>query len=223
MSSDPTTKEIEPLGTFLRNKRREKRLDKKTLINETKIPPKTLEAIENDDFSALPAEAFARGFYSLYAKSLELDPEQILRRYEKVRGLPPRKNYETTTLQGDSKPVNSLAARPPVSLTSLLGFALVMAIFILGGICWYFSWNPATFLSEQLRSFQKSSTQEEMKQEEAPAEKKEDKKKKNLSMSLGPRAAFAAPLVVMSGKEESYTRKNGVVFITIPAKQQSEK
>jgi cytoskeletal protein RodZ len=221
MGSDSTTPEFESLGTFLRNKRLEKRIKISDLINGTKIPSKALEAIEKDDFTALPAEAFTRGFYVLYAKHRNLDPQQILIRYEQARGLPPKASYEVTSIQGSEKPVNLLAAPPAISFSSLLGFVLVITILGVGGVCWYFSWNPATFISEQLRNFQNGSQDEENQEQKTPDEV--EKKKNDITRSLGPKQAFAAPLVVMKGEKVSQTTKNGVVFITIPSEENHKK
>ncbi len=46
-----------------------------------RIPVKTLRALEEGDFSVLPAEVYARGFLKQYAEALALDPVPLLREF----------------------------------------------------------------------------------------------------------------------------------------------
>ena len=52
----------ETLGAFLSRTRRELNLDLNKIAEDTKISIKNLEAIENSNFTSLPAEVFSRGF-----------------------------------------------------------------------------------------------------------------------------------------------------------------
>jgi len=65
-------------GTTLRLRREEKKLTLEQVSAETKIRVNYLQAIENDQFSALPSLAQARGFLRLYASFLGLDPYALL-------------------------------------------------------------------------------------------------------------------------------------------------
>ncbi len=47
----------------------------------TRISRRYLEALEDEDFEALPAPVFARGFLRSYAQYLGLDPTALVRRY----------------------------------------------------------------------------------------------------------------------------------------------
>jgi len=154
MVNDPSLSDSEPLGQFLRRHRIEKGQDVAEVAEETKIPPATLQAMEEGDYKSLPADAFARGFYSIYARHLEVDVDYVLEHYAKERGASPKntkKTLQTPSKLGES--VSPMAERPMVSPISILGCSLVIFILIATGISWYFSWNPARFLSEQLRSF----------------------------------------------------------------------
>lgn len=141
------------LGDLLRETRIKLGLDLATIAEGTRISPKNLEAIEESNYSALPAEVFARGFYTIYAKCLSLDPVQILEMYRKERKYLPQGNHDQTL------PPNRLAqnmrnlADPPSSLPfAYFGFSLLLLLLFCGFLCWYFSWNPATYLSVKLRS-----------------------------------------------------------------------
>lgn len=155
MSEEQKLDQQENLGNYLVRMRREKNISFEELLGETKIPKKTLLAIESNDFSQLPPDAFARGFYVLYAKNLQLDHTTILSRYERERqGTIGRSHHRATKQPGQQ--VNTMAARPSMKTGSTIGFSLVILIAFVSFLSWYFSWNPATFLSEKLRSFQVS-------------------------------------------------------------------
>jgi hypothetical protein len=53
----------------------------KAIWEETKIPIKTLENIELENYKALPPEVYVRSFVSTYAKFLSLDPEKAVKEY----------------------------------------------------------------------------------------------------------------------------------------------
>jgi cytoskeletal protein RodZ len=164
MVNDPSFSDTETLGQFLQRQRTEKGVELLEVAEETKIPPKTLEAMENGDFSALPADAFARGFYAIYARLLDLDVDGILERYTKERGLSlmnQKMTVQTPSRLGDT--VSPMAERPLVTPLSALSFTLVIIVLIITGICWYLSWNPANFLSERLRSLGKGPAVEQRK------------------------------------------------------------
>jgi len=143
------------LGAFLKSTRREKGLDINAVTNETKISERNLRAIEEGDFTLLPAEVFARGFYRLYAKTLSLDPDEIIARYDKERGTQPRTpSILSAPAIKNGEDVGSMAERPSMLPSSTIGLALIILLLFGGFLCWYFSWNPASFFSQKLRSLQ---------------------------------------------------------------------
>lgn len=156
MSIESSETEHKSLGDLLRQTRVKHGLDLEQISIETKITIANLKAMEENNFSSLPAEAYARGFYTLYAKTLALDTEEVLRIYseEKVH-LPSPVNQSTPTPFIRAKHVRSMTERPTIMPTSCTGL-IILVILLLGALlCWYYSWNPATFLSDKLRSFQK--------------------------------------------------------------------
>ena len=153
MTEKNQSAKAESLGGYLRRLRIEKNFEIEDVLQETKIPQKTIRAMEADDYDILPADVFARGFYTLYAKFLGIDHNEVISRYEKERKTPTAMgSYSLPSHQG--KQVNTLAARPSMATGSFFGFGLVVLIAFIALVCWYYSWNPATFLSEKLRSFQ---------------------------------------------------------------------
>jgi flagellar biosynthesis protein FlhG len=68
-------------GAVLRAVRQSRGLDLKDVSQTTKIGLPHLRALEDDDFGALPALVYVRGFVSEVAKLLRLDPLQVSRTY----------------------------------------------------------------------------------------------------------------------------------------------
>lgn len=156
MSSTYAETESLSLGDYLRTTRINQGLDLVTVSEHTKISAKNLRAIEESDFDALPAEAFTRGFYALYAKSLSLDSEEVLEIYKQER---PKQHESTNNPMSPprklAQDVSNMAERPTFMPFSFLGLVLLLLLFFGGFLCWYFSWNPATYLSQKLRSLDK--------------------------------------------------------------------
>jgi flagellar biosynthesis protein FlhG len=68
-------------GALLRLVRESQGLELKQISRRTKINQVFLEAVEGDDFSALPALVYVRGFVAEMAKCLRLDPVQVAHTY----------------------------------------------------------------------------------------------------------------------------------------------
>jgi cytoskeleton protein RodZ len=77
------------IGAILEDARRRQGIDIETLAERTKIRPKYLRALENEDWEALPGPAYARGFIRAYAKQLGIDSEVLVDEY--------RQRHETPT------------------------------------------------------------------------------------------------------------------------------
>ncbi len=155
MSHQSTEIEFTNLGEFLRETRLSLNIDLSTVAEETRISSKCLQAIEENDFNALPADAFARGFYTLYAKSLALDPLEILERYTQERPKHHKSGFQLDNQQNKrAQEVGNMAERPTFVPFSFFGLTLLLFLLFGGFLCWYFSWNPATFLSQKLRSLE---------------------------------------------------------------------
>lgn len=173
MENNDSSTDFETLGALFRRLRLERSLDINDVAEETRIPPKTIRAIETDDYDRLPAPAFARGFYSLYAKMLDLNHDEVIRRYYEER----TENSTTKTsskLPAPSwqqhKNIGTMAERPYLTPGSIIGSALLVLILLVSGIFWYIGYNPATGISQWLRNFQEEPTvqvQQETDQDQA--------------------------------------------------------
>lgn len=157
MTKETVEPASESLGQFLKNARDTQGYDVDTICTETRISRSNLQAMESDDYDSLPADAFAKGFYNIYAKVLGLDPEEIIARFLAERGSTLQGNGQTLQnppARKAQKQVGNMAEPSGVSPLSTIGFALLLLIIIGAGVCWHFNINPATFISEKLRGLQ---------------------------------------------------------------------
>ncbi len=73
------------LGNFLRLKRKEAKLSLKNIADQTYIGLNYLDAIENGNYNKIYAEVFLKSYIKDYARSLFLNPEEILNMYEEEK------------------------------------------------------------------------------------------------------------------------------------------
>ena len=124
-------------GTFgerLKREREMREVSLKEVTTATRIGPRFLEALENEEWDKLPGGIFNRGFVRSIARFLGLDEENLLAEYDMARGeqsLPVPQPYENKI------------PRPPIWLPILAVLAL-LAVFgglIAGGI---YGWRRYT-------------------------------------------------------------------------------
>jgi cytoskeleton protein RodZ len=160
MSLQPSVTENISLGEYIRDTRINQGFDLVKVTEVTKISSKMIQAIEENDFAVLPAEVFTRGFYVLYAKMLSLDPAEILQMYALERPNQHKAGNQLLHPMSEmSKEVGNMAERPNFLPFSFLGMILLLLLLFGGFLCWYFSWNPATYLSLKLRSLEQNPQQ----------------------------------------------------------------
>ncbi len=153
MSLESPETEYTTVGNLLHQTRIKLGLDLKNISDQTKITMASLKAIENDDYKSLPPEAFARGFYTLYAKTLNLDPIEVLHNYAQEKALHPGTKAQLIPPHKLGLQVKNLARRPTTMPISYTGLIILFLLLIGAFLSWYFSWNPASYLSEKLRNF----------------------------------------------------------------------
>ena len=72
-----TTAENKTLGDFLKDTRTGRRIPLKKVFEDTYMPVKFIEMIENGRWSELPSEAHLKGYIRLYSSYLKIDPAVI--------------------------------------------------------------------------------------------------------------------------------------------------
>ncbi|MBW2709129.1 MAG: helix-turn-helix domain-containing protein [Deltaproteobacteria bacterium] len=73
-------------GALLKRAREKKGLSYAQVSQQTRLRPRFLEAIENDEWDLLPAPIFVKGFIRSYARVLGLDEERIVAFYREEAG-----------------------------------------------------------------------------------------------------------------------------------------
>lgn len=73
------------VGEILRQKREEKGLSIKTVVDHTYIQAKFVIALECNDYTVFPAEAYTRGFLRNYAEMLGLDTSEMLELFKRTK------------------------------------------------------------------------------------------------------------------------------------------
>ncbi len=143
----------EKLGRKLKNARIQKGLEIADIQQQTKISRRNLMAMETGFYDEMPAFSFCRGFYKMYANAVGLDPNDIVFQFEQEYNKH-KKDDDMPAFDFDnhSKDVDSIAGRPSLLAFSSFGFILLLLLFFAGFLCWFFSWNPASFLSQQLQT-----------------------------------------------------------------------
>ena len=117
-------------GNFGERLKRERELREVTLeeiTSATRIGPRFLEALENEEWEKLPGGVFNRGFVRSVARYLGLDEESFLAEYDLAHGPvipPPTPNN-----------ANHFSSRPKwIPLAAILALLVVLAVLITGGV-----------------------------------------------------------------------------------------
>lgn len=117
-------------GNFGERLKRERELREVTLqeiTSATRIGPRFLEALENEDWEKLPGGVFNRGFVRSIARYLGLDEEALLGEYDLAHG--------TKVPAADEHPEQKIPSPPRwLPPVLVLGGILLLAALIVGGI-----------------------------------------------------------------------------------------
>lgn len=142
--------EIENTGNYLRTLRLGKGLSTKDVTLATRISETNINAIEDQNFSALPADTFTRGLLTIYAEFLGADPEAVVAKFLEERDSNPTLQKQTRKkTTGKILTPKRLAEPAQVSSMTMAGVLLVLIIVSFTGYCFYTSWNPFSFLTKQ--------------------------------------------------------------------------
>jgi cytoskeleton protein RodZ len=106
------------LGDWLRQRREELDISLEQVEEATRIRVRYLQALEVEDFEALPDPMVGRGFLRNYASYLELDPVEASRRYSKLVAPPQPESVPT----GEEPSPSSAEPFRPVPLHEMPGF-----------------------------------------------------------------------------------------------------
>ncbi|MGA9348740.1 MAG: RodZ domain-containing protein [Anaerolineae bacterium] len=124
------------VGQLLQEARQQKGVSLEQVEEATRIRQKFLKALEEEDYTALPAEAYVKGFLRNYALYLGLDPEEVLALYEgrDVKG------KAASAKPGFFEPMDiSLAAPSWLTPDLVIGALLIVALLAFGSwAAWHY-------------------------------------------------------------------------------------
>ncbi|SEK26573.1 helix-turn-helix domain-containing protein [Ectothiorhodospira marina] len=138
-------------GELLRRHREAAGMSRDDLGSRLQLHPRTMAALEEDRFDALPEPPFVRGYLRGLAKVLEIDPAPLVEAYEacvqgagQVASERPRSMVRTPGPVASERPAQSRPKTPPglqrasVSGTWIALVGLLLA-GVLGAVVWYVS------------------------------------------------------------------------------------
>ena len=121
------------VGAALREARERLGLSVAEAAGQTKLAPRQIEALENDDFQHLPEMTFVRGFVRNYAKILHLDAQPLLE-------LLPQSGSNSLHSLPESVEVPFPDARLPQRQNLVwLGAALLLAVLVVVFAVWNYT------------------------------------------------------------------------------------
>ena len=131
------------VGEMLRGERERQGLAISDVANRLKYAPRQIEAIEADNFNALPGLTFVRGFARGYARLLGIDPAGLIAALERAAN----QDGGPTTVQLQS--ISASRAPLPEASTSHSSawpwvFAIILVVAIVGGYSVYHWQAPAS-------------------------------------------------------------------------------
>ncbi|HEU4392489.1 MAG TPA: helix-turn-helix transcriptional regulator [Solirubrobacterales bacterium] len=126
------------VGKTLREARRRRRVDLAEVEAQTKIRSRFLLALENEEWDALPGEAYARGFIRAYAGYLGLDGARLAEEHRRdVAAHRPQERLPVDPSATPARPRRrrrrQLSPRLLAALVSLVLLGIVVAVGLYGG------------------------------------------------------------------------------------------
>ncbi len=97
---------VQTLGEKMRRARKRKGIDLVEAELATKIRAKYLEALESGDFELLPNDVYVKGFLTVYAQYLGLDPNKVEELYDMEKSA---RRLDDPELFSSSKPIKERA------------------------------------------------------------------------------------------------------------------
>lgn len=123
-------------GRHLREARESARLSVDEISSRLRLDRRTVEAIERDDYAALPGATFVRGYLQSYARLLGLPPGPIVEAFDRTGVTPPRLVADISTR---SRGRQSRSTDLPMRLFT---YVLVAALVALGALWWQSETSP---------------------------------------------------------------------------------
>lgn len=140
------------LGELLKEARQNKGVSLEEVEKELRIRSKYLQALEDEDFSVMPAEVYAKGFLRNYAIYLGLDPEEVKALYKGEKGRKPDLIGKAAQIPGGDVrphafPLDRTLTQPRLLAFPFLVITLAILAFALLGL-----WAFRTYLPRSVKA-----------------------------------------------------------------------
>lgn len=111
------------IGETLAEARKQRNLSVQEVSNQLRLDPRFIDALEAEDYDALPSPAYTRGYLRSYAKVLSLDADRIISQYN-------NKAPQAPEIIPDVKHPTQVSSRdkPVKAFTYLVTFILVLLL-----------------------------------------------------------------------------------------------
>ncbi|AKM82349.1 TPA: transcriptional regulator [Candidatus Berkelbacteria bacterium] len=126
------------LGEILKSARKKKEITLDQAEEETKVRVKYLKALEEGRYEALPGNVYALGFLSKYVDFLELNKEDLMRRFRLERG-------ESQYDDFHSKLMPERRIKEPLLYLTPKVVVVVSVILVLAGLLGYIIYSVRAF------------------------------------------------------------------------------
>lgn len=127
MSRDDYFKGDQTVGEILLSSRERAGLTLEYVSQETKIPRKMLECLETDNFEAVPAKVYVKGFLRSYADLLGLNADIILSKYEVQTG-------QTHTSKGDHWEIETEIVEEKLQSPRIVRSIVLPAVLVIAAV-----------------------------------------------------------------------------------------
>jgi transcriptional regulator with XRE-family HTH domain len=126
-----TALQIKTIGTILKEKRKELKLELKQIAEITKIRSDYLAALEEGNYAKFPSEVYLKGFLKNYAKFLGISTEKALALYRRENERDDSQTSLSSSL-GSHQMEKLLVLTPNRVLTLIAGLAILIIVIYLG-------------------------------------------------------------------------------------------
>ena len=121
-TSQAPQKHILNIGALLVAARNHTALNQSEVASQTKLPLRTIQALENDEFEKLPEYTYVRGYLRLYAQVVGIDAKDVIEAYDEQYRVAPK----VSPVVGSKDGFNPVILWRPVAVTALLAGLLVI-------------------------------------------------------------------------------------------------
>lgn len=118
---------IENIGQYLKNTREERKIPIAQVAQALKTKLETIQALEANDFSKIPAPTYVKGYLRSYANYLGIDSDHLIAEYNRQY---PTESKQVLILQGKKLPSVGLDAKKLIRPKILIPVGIIIGLLI---------------------------------------------------------------------------------------------